>query len=134
MKAFTRMMVLVLVCAFVSAYAQTNDEATYIEMAQHGYLKSLDSEVDGVRSSAAFLVVKLKSQYPDVDVKTLVKKLKKLSDTDSDLTTRIHCQMAVYLLESENETCYVDPKDYVEADKFFAKVYEMYSAAKFALK
>ena len=133
MKAFTKIMVLVLFCAFVSAYAQTNEDKDYIEMAKQGYLKSLDSKIDGVRSSAAFLTVKLKSQHPEADVRELVKKLKKLCETDSDLTTRIHCQMAVYILQNENEPGYVDPNDYVEPDKFFAKVFEVYAAQKLAL-
>ena len=103
-------------------------------MAKAGYLNSLDCQTSGVRSSAAFLIVKMKAQYPSMDISAQVKKLKRLSETDFDLATRIHCQMAVYILENPNATVLVDPTDYQEADKYFAKVYELYSLSKVALK
>ncbi|MBD3287881.1 hypothetical protein GF337_03680 [candidate division KSB1 bacterium] len=133
MKAITRITVLVLVVGFFSAFAQNNNEETYLEMAKDGYLKSLDCMNSGVRSSAAFLIVKLKTMYPDTDVSAHVRKLKKLSETDSDLATRVHCQMAVYILQNKNASVYVDPKEYMEADKFFAKVYELNSPGNLAM-
>jgi len=137
MKYLTLGLIVMVVFAASGVFAQSNNSPAclqkYLELARNCYLKSLDSDVHGVRNSAIFLVVQFKNRYPDESFKSFVKKLKKMSQHDSEIQNRLHAYLAVMCLESPQFIETINPDDYENPVQFFNEIYNELSAMELAM-
>jgi len=131
--AINVIVILALVVVSVS-FARIPIDLKSYDFAQESYLRALNSENPGVRTSAMLQIMKLRVQYPEENFKLFVTKIKKISNHDPYLNNRTYAYLANMFLECPHLATQINPKNFQDPDSFFNSLYTKVTENQLALQ
>ncbi len=127
MKAIYRsmfVMLFVVVIFSLTNYAQGNDNATgkaaIAKKAFEVCPPSLNSDIPGIVESTIYNIILIKKYYPSADYSSIIKKLDKIAETNSDPSIRFKAHLAsIYL--GFSDVIHVQPMENVYSHEYIYK-------------
>ena len=116
------------------SFAAEKYSPEYLKMARKNLLWALESENEGVRSDAIFIILKFKAGYPDENFKPFIEKLKKMCQKDDCLKNRLQAYLARTFLEEKGLEQQINPQKFEDAKIFFADLYQVLNAKQLAME
>jgi hypothetical protein len=135
MKATMKILVVVVMAVMMvtSVFAKEN-KSDRIDLAEQGYADALKSDVTGLRNNALLQIVKMQSDYQDVEFSKLKKIVKQMSKDDPFLVLRTNAHMTMIIMENPLLANLVDAYDYEDANQYFDTFYLKLAENQVAMK
>ncbi len=123
-KIFTNITILMLLLLMINANAETKILNKLCNATCEAYLQNLKSDNPGVRNSAIFQIMKIKSRYPEQEIRPFISILKRITEKDYVILNRTHAYFAIICLKNPSILEYINPFEFEDPQLFFRNIHE----------
>ncbi|MBN2090824.1 hypothetical protein JW964_14520 [candidate division KSB1 bacterium] len=123
-KIYPNMVILVLLSLMVDANAANQVINKLCDATCNAYIQNLKSENPGVRNSAIFQIMKIKSRYPEQEIRPFISILKRITEKDYVILNRTHAYFAIICLNNPSILEYINPFEFEDPQLFFRNVHD----------